>query len=91
MMFLRPQAVAKFGGKLYSTCLRAAFEAFEELKMRQRWTGKEVLPKQTQSECPRCGAWSSAERCPQCGAHRLSTEFSQVRIEDRPKVITTGR
>ena len=59
--------------------------------MRQRSTGKEVVPKRTQSACPRCGAWSSAERCPQCGAHKLSTEFSQVRIEDRPKTATAGR
>ena len=59
--------------------------------MRQRWTGKEVVPKRTQSACQRCGAWSSAERCPQCGAHKLSTEFSQDRIEDRPKTATAGR
>ena len=61
-----------------------------DLEMRQRWTGKEVVPKRTHSKCPRCGAWSSADRCPQCGAHRLSTELAQVRIEDRPKTVRTG-
>jgi DNA-directed RNA polymerase subunit RPC12/RpoP len=32
----------------------------------------EVVKKQSQTRCPRCGAWSAADRCPQCGAHRMS-------------------
>src|SRR6516164_11088305 len=31
--------------------------------------------KQSQTRCPRCGAWSAADRCPQCGAHRMSAEI----------------
>ena len=53
-----------------------------------RWyRRREVVAKPTQSACPRC-AWSSADRCPQCGAHKVSTELSQVRIEDRPKTAS---
>jgi hypothetical protein len=31
--------------------------------------------RQSQTRCPRCGAWSAADRCPQCGAHRMSAEI----------------
>jgi predicted amidophosphoribosyltransferase len=34
-----------------------------------------VVKKQSQTRCPRCGAWSDADRCPQCGAHRTSAEI----------------
>ena len=34
-----------------------------------------VVKKQSQTRCPRCGAWSAADRCPQCGAHRTSAEI----------------
>src|SRR5208283_4500162 len=73
-------AVANFGYEHYSTCLGPP--PLRQGKMRQRWTAKAVALKRTQSACPRCGAWSSAERCPQCGAHKLSMGFSQIRIED---------
>jgi len=34
-----------------------------------------AVTKQSQTRCPRCGAWSAADRCPQCGAHRMSAEI----------------
>ena len=40
----------------------------------------QVVNKQRQTKCLRCGAWSSADRCPQCGAHRTSAE---IRSEHR--------
>ena len=37
---------------------------------------RQALRKQSQTRCPRCGAWSAADRCPQCGAHRMSAEIT---------------
>jgi hypothetical protein len=41
--------------------------------MWQRWQTKHSMLKQAQSECPRCGVYSSGDRCPQCGGHKVST------------------
>ena len=93
MMFLRPRQAPYSVGQALIDLLGggALCWGVRGSEMRQRWTGKAVVPKRRQSACPRCGAWSSAERCPQCGAHRLSTEFSQVRTEDRSRTATAGR
>ena len=37
---------------------------------------QKAVRKQSQTSCPRCGAWSAADRCPQCGAHRMSAEIT---------------
>jgi len=87
MMFLRPQAVAKFGG----TCLWAVLEVFEEGQMRLPWTSKEVVPKRTQSECPRCVPGRRPNAAPNVVRTGSARELSQVRIEDQPKIVTTGR
>ena len=46
----------------------------------------EAVMKEPQTKCPRCGAWSAADRCPQCGAHRISAE-SRVQPDDEPQDV----
>jgi len=48
----------------------------------------QVVNKQRQTKCLRCGAWSSADRCPQCGAHRTSAE---IRVEENTEAADSNR
>jgi len=60
--------------------------------MRRLWQRKFDSLREAQSECPRCGAWSAADRCPQCGAHRNSARpFPAEREDEVPSRVAFVR